>query len=517
MRFKEFNILTEKARGLLYRATGDVFKNTQGQEIAFSKVINNPNNATRYNDLEEMDNAVAQAEQLFPNLQWVNKRTNSTLAFIILEFNQVIDGNVTDTNNFYFGKFFKEITSDMEGKWKNSELPGNWQLQKASSLKSSFKLKPIDIFPPESEFETPADLINEMANSPVGAEYAQPTSVMLNNKLPVYPNAKEKLTAIRDDFGEILAPIALVQNMIKNSAMDQAKEDFNNKNDWSGTIKFTGAKNSGLIDSEIILPTGITIGISSKGGKAGASASVKNAYDGYNIIQERVESEKDTKLLEQYANAVSIIETLATSSSIDGPLVLAENFGILGRSETDLIRKLIREKHKDLTNIAATQEQISMLAEFAAAKGANKMHPQYNIGYHILASVADDVAQMVNSDNEINFSEACLKFINANPIIQIYTSASIVNNNDVKIDSFKALYPPNFKGKLFLNSGKVYYATGTNGKYTLEFDKSKMDLDEPGSADDTQQVQEPVGDIKPPSARAKSDKMKVKAGPREKR
>jgi hypothetical protein len=468
MRAREF--LIEKARGLLYRSPGDPFKDPQGQEIRFVNVSYYPGIPGAYSNPEQVEAAKKKVENTKKGIQWSNNPSSSLLAFAVLEFDIVRNGQLNGKK--YFGRFFKQITNNMEGAWKNNDLPGSWQLQKASSLKSSFKLKPADIFVPNAEFKTPQELINAMTNSQNGAQWAQETAAILGGQLPIYRDAKDKETAIRDDLGEVLAPLALVQNLISSPGLTQAQNDLNEGNDWSGTIRFPQAKNAGLVDSEVILPTGVVLGISSKG-KAGATASIKNAFDGYQIIEQQSKSgtgekaEAAERLIAKYAAAANILKKISTNSAIDGPLVLAEEFGILTQADSALIKTLIKENHKDLTQVQGTPEQLEMLSQFAISN-ANKAHPSYNIGYHILAGVAVDIASMVNSDKTINFSEACLKFVNASPIVQIYTSTQVAGN-DVKVSKFDALYPPNFKGSLLLDASKVYYATGNNGRYTFAY------------------------------------------------
>lgn len=510
----------ETARGLLYRSPGDIFKNPAGQEIAFSRVIYYPGMPGAYQTPEEFESAISQIEQQYPNIVWVNNRNSGTLAAAVLEFDVISDGQ--PTGKMYFGRFFKQINSDMAKTWKNNGLPGDWQLQKASSLKSSFKLKPADIFESNAQFETPLDLINAMSKSPNGYKWAAETAVMLSNKLPVYKDAKDKQTAIRDDLGEVLAPIALVQNMIKSPGLEQAKNDLNDGQDWSGTISFMKDKNAGLKDSEVILPNGTALGISSKG-KGGATASIKNAYDGIALLREQSSGTDEKakaaeRLLNKYESAIVILEILATSSQLDGPLKLAEYFGVLGENESNLIRQLIKENHKDFTTVAAPQDIKDMLSEFTTVLSANRSNPKYNLGYHILAGVARDMADMVNSDKTINFSEACLKFINSTPLIQIYTYTE-VQGNDVKVTRFDALYPPNFKGNIVLDASKVYYASDINGRYTFAFSPTTASAASSKNSNDSAQDQSaPIDtEIKPPSARAKADKMKEKEGPRTKR
>lgn len=492
MRAREF--LIEKARGLLYRSPGDAFKDPTGQEIRFVQAIYYPGMPGAYRTPEEMEQARQKIEKKYRGIKWVNNKNNSTLAAAVLEFDIIRNGQ--SIGKSYFGRYFKQIMANMEGSWKNDDLPGNWQLQKASSLKSSFKLKPSDIFSPGAEFNTPLDLINAMSQSANGAQWAQETAALLAGKMPVYKGAKDKETAIRDDLGEILGPIAVVQDMIKSPGIEEAKRTLNNNNALAGTIKFGGSKTEGLKDSDIIISPELTVAISSKG-KSGATASIKNAYDGIESLRKKIAQGDTTaqELLNKYKNAVDILQKIATSSQLDGPLVLATDQSIMGddklppllnQNDVDLIKQLISQNHKDLTMIAADEPTKNKLAMLTTTISANRDNPSYNIGYHILAGLAKKVAELVNNNKEIKFSEACLKFINSTPIIQVYTFTKVVGD-DVHVTKFDALYPPNFKGNILLDPSKVYYATGINGRYTFKYSPTA----EPQTVDQPATTQKP--------------------------
>ena len=460
MRAFEFlseSILLEKARGLLYRDKGDKFVNPQGQEIEFQQVAYIPGQPGAYETKEELDAGVEQLKQNYPNVVFVNNQDNSMRAAAVLEFKDTKTGKMV-----YFARFFKQITNDMTGQWKNDGLPGNYQLQKASSLKSSYKLKPLDIFAPGSEFPTPQDLIKQLSASPNGQALAKDAASILQGQLPVFKGMAEKETAIRDDFGEVLAPVALLVGLIKTEGSEEARRLLNNNSPWSGTIKFSKQKTSGLVDSEVDLPTGITLGISSKG-KGGATASIKNIYDGIKVI----EKQEDKSLITDNPKSISVIKIVAEASSVDGPFAIARELKIADVVALEpIVKDLIA---KNPPNFKAYPQYQDVLTSYANRKKADKANPRYNIGYQVLSVIAEDMASAVNKIK--GFGDTCIKLVNASPIVQIYAKTS-KKGEDVAVTGFDALYPPNFKGVISLDASKVYYSTGTNGRYTFAFTPS---------------------------------------------
>lgn len=441
----------------MYRDRGDKFINPQGQEIEFQQVAYIPSQPGAYKTKEELDAGVEQLKENYPNVVFVNNQDNSMRAAAVLEFKDTKTGKMV-----YFARFFKQITSDMTGQWKNDGLPGNWQLQKASSLKSSYKMKPLDIFAPGARFETPQALIKELSASPNGQPLAKDAAAITQGKLPVFKGMAEKETAIRDDFGEVLAPMALIVGLIKTPGSEEARKILNNNAPWSGAIKFSPQKTSGLVDSEIELPTGITLGISSKG-KDGATASIKNIYDGIKVI----EKQKDKSLITNNPEAISIIKIVAEASSINGPFVIAEELEIADVVNLQpIVKDLIAKNPPDFKAYPQYRE---VLESYASRKKADKKNPRYNIGYQVLAVIAEDMAAAVNKIK--GFGDTCIKLVNSSPIVQIYAQTA-KQGDDVAVTGFDALYPPNFKGKIALDASKVYYSTGTNGRYTFAFDPS---------------------------------------------
>ena len=149
------SILLEKSRGLLYREKGDNFfqgsKDNPTAELDFDKAEYFPGQPGAYASYDEMAAVGADLGQQYPSITWVNRPNKSMKAFAILTFDGPQPGQKS-----YFGKFFNEIKPDMAGMWKNNELPGGWQLNKAVSLKGAYyKLKPVDLFPVDSTFQTP--------------------------------------------------------------------------------------------------------------------------------------------------------------------------------------------------------------------------------------------------------------------------------------------------------------------------------------------------------------------------
>jgi len=456
-------VLTEKSRGLLYREKGDEFfqgnKDNPTAEIVFDRVDYFPSQPGAYANYEEMAQAGQELFRQYPNIIWSNKPNNASKAFAIITFNGPGKGQKT-----YYGRFFNEIKQDMAGLWKNNELPGGWQLNKQVSLKGSYyKLKPVDLFPINSTFAAPAEAVAAMGTRPgtTPDELANIDKIrpgmdqLLTGKLPTFADVGEMATAVRDDLGETIGPIALVQGMIRSSGAEAARKDIlGPQGSFEGSaINFPAAKNNGLVDSYLLHPSGVEIGISSKGEK-GASASVKNIADG--IAAARAKGMD--KLLKTYAPQVEVIEKVGTLGSVDFPLEFGVEQGIIDESTAQTIRQLIKSGATETDNA-----EVQALMSQIKAKTDN---PRYNAGYHALATLARMVSKNINSDPK--FGEACLKFLNTSPIIQLHLNGSD-KGGTYTVTGFTSKYPPDFKGTVGLDATKVYAATGTIGRVSFSY------------------------------------------------
>jgi len=456
------HILLEKSRGLLYREKGDSFfqgsKDNPTAEIVFDKVDYFPGMPGAYANYNEMSQVGADLFKQYPSITWSNKPTQASKAFAIMTFNGPAAGQQT-----HFGRFFNEIKPDMAGFWKNSELPGGWQLNKAVSLKGSYyKLKPADLFPTNSTFATPAETVAAIGTRP-GTTPDQLANIgkirpgmdqLLAGALPVFDNVGDMMSAVRDDLGETIGPIALIQGMNMGTGAEAARIDIlGPKGSFEGSaINFPADKNNGLVDSYLLHSSGVEIGISSKG-EQGASASVKNISDGVETARQKGLD----KLLTQYAPQVEVIERLGKLSSLDFPIVYGIEQGIIDQATGAEIKQLVK------TNGTSTNPAIQDLMSDIKAKTDN---PRYNVGYHALAALARRVSKNINADPK--FGEACLKFLNTSPLIQLHLNGS-EKPDSFKVTGFTSKYPPNFKGTVGLDASKCYSATGIIGRVSFSY------------------------------------------------
>lgn len=271
----------------------------------------------------------------------------------------------------------------------------------------------------------------------------------------------EQQAAIRDYFGEIMQPVALMGGVIKGQAED-ARQDLADGAEWRDCRVFFPMKmNAALCDSFMLAPNGAKIGISSKGGQ-GAAASSKNLYD---AVLKAEEKNPDLVAEGGVANyAAQLVRKIAEENQYKGPIEVGKMLGIDGiDDELDAeITRYIQEGKSDLGNLSPQAEKI---AEPFAFKLETK---GFNTGYALLSAVSKTCAKVVNADNK--FSDGAIALLNQSDIIQLYTKMG-KDKDDAVLGPFKAIYPPTFTGKVLLEGGKNYYSSRVGGKMAFAIGK----------------------------------------------
>lgn len=467
---ENLSILTEKSRGLLFRAKGDRFfkgkRDNPESVLLFDKAEYYPQQPGNYETHEEMMNAYEDLATQYPGMQAVNKPTSASKAFAVI----VLTDEKT-RQPVYFSRFFNTIKPDMAGSWSNSDMKSfGYQLEKETSLKASYGLKPSDIFPTPARFKNIYDLLAAFKSVEATQPFVPGFEMLYlgNPQFPVFEGASEFFTAIRDDLGETIGPVALIQGLNCGTGAVAADRDLLEKRGYGGSrISFPSGKTNGLVDSYIVTPSGVEIGISSKGEK-GATASIKNVADGIDYVRGEKGTNEQKQLLKKYAKEVQLIQRIGKDSAIDFPLNYAMENGMLSSNAADKIRELIKVGAKSLEQVDMDEGTMVELSNLLGYKGAKTNLPNYNVGYHALSAIADIVANKINSNPK--FGEACLKFLNSSPIIQLHMKAAKQKDGDVAVVGFESKYPPNFRGTVALDPSKNYSATSAGGRMNFAYD-----------------------------------------------
>ena len=444
MRARDF--ITE-AKGLFGRKIGDKFADDNGNVVSFKSVQMLPSTTPNdgYPDDRAMMVALTQITNGFDveQVNVLNKARNRAFAIATLNFE--------DGSEELWVKWFTKVPNNLMGSWTNKETPPGWQLQIKTAVKARSGMTPQDLIRTDQEFPLdPAAIVARVQQMGASPEIVAGLQEMADGEQ--YANFQglgDQVEAVRDHLAEIFVPIALAQGFIGGDA-EVARQQILKANWTDCKIRWPQNKNNNLVDSEIIAPNGAILGISNKGDK-GAKASVKNIFDAI--------AKAPPQMVDQYRNVADLIDIINKQSAKEGPLVLAENMGMISKELGNEIRGLLQQVTQDTSRLS--KEAHALFSRYGSRPGS----VGYSIGNVLLANVAKSVASAINTDSQ--FSEACLTFLNQASIVQIYTNMSNESGIAV-IDSYRAKFPPNYSGKVVLDAGKNYTSTEIKGKFAFD-------------------------------------------------
>lgn len=476
------DILTEST-GLSGRKSGDVFKNSNGEQIVFQQIQFFPEGGGEL-DPEALDIQIVEISEQ-GEIQWQNKKTNKTSGFAIATFD-------TDNGPIYIGRFLDNVKPDPRSNYVPNQV-GDFRFAGKSALKTQSNLTPQDLLTNKLDLSI-IDIMNQLAES-LGTSnplYAVAHRIALGDPLPItFPAPKDiSFSGFRDYFCEILQPIAIQKGQFTGNAMDAADKFLGGT--FEGTlISFDDSKTAGLSDSVMTNQNGQNVLVSSKGGK-GATASAKNLLD---QIVEMEQTKDGKKFLKMYEEEVQLIKDIVSAGQAGAPLLLGIKYGIISDAEAETIKNLKNKGPTGLNNIKALG--LSKNLQKLSIERNTENPDNVNLYYHLIATVAHKAAEEVN--NKTNFSKAAAAILNNGALIQVYTKAKEGKESWTLLE-FETVYPGTSIKGVYLAAGKTYYSTGIKGNYTFKIDKGsgkpkEDDIELPNSAQTYDEYMDDLADM----------------------
>ena len=441
-----------ESKGIMGRVQGDTFLKGDDR-LEFQSVTLYPTEEMQFNSPEQRDDFIQQLEQeLNSQIDWTNAPNKGSLAFGVATLTDpALDDKIT-----YWGRYFKQKTADMMGKWGNNQVPVGWKLQTAGAMKLDIGIDPQHLIKTDDPFNGVLDVIQAVKTNSTGNELSESLVNALETihtqEHPVFPGQISNLPALRDYFGEIMGPVALMSDMVGGQAED-ARRDLLRGIPWSNcSIFWPMAMNAPLVDSYFTAPDGTRVGISSKGGK-GAKASVKNIQDAILKAPEELKA--------QYPTTVNVINIVQSNSAKDGPFRLAELYNILPQGLEEEINGYIQEGKQDYAGLSPACTE---LFNYGTPR---QDVPGFNTGYAMLALLAKKVTKAINTSGP-EFGQGCVAFLNQSSIVQLYCKMG-KQGDDARVTGWEAVYPPNFQGTVEIDGSKNYYSSRIGGKFAFGF------------------------------------------------
>tara|TARA_B110000503_G_scaffold106951_1_gene159784 strand:+ start:1829 stop:3217 length:1389 start_codon:yes stop_codon:yes gene_type:complete len=456
MRFNEFKQVEvkvlEESKGIFGRNAGDKFTHHDGREYSIIQVIAFPDaQQSKFETPEDRDTTIKQFEEEHSTkIEWVNNPARNMLAFGVAQLDDQDGGHV------FWGKYLQTVGTDLMGSWANKQVPPGWSLATKGAQKMLAGYDPQNLIKTEQVFQGADSIINTVyKNAPdqVKEVFKEALQNLAQGRGQiVFPEMYEQQAAVRDYFGEIMQPVALMGGVIGGQA-DEARKVLADGAEWRDCkVMWPMSMNAALCDSFMIAPNGTEIGISSKGG-SGAAASAKNLHDA--VL--KAEKEGNTDLLETVKYTADIVRVIATNDQRNGPIEVGKMLKVPGIDDK-LNAEITKYIDAGKTDLEGMSQQATNLISGFAVKLETK---GFNAGYALLSAASKTVAKVVNANPA--FSKGAIGLLNQSSIIQVYTNIG-KSGNDAVLKDFRAVYPPNFQGKVMLEGGKNYYSSRIGGK-----------------------------------------------------
>lgn len=455
-----------ESTGLAGRKSGDVFRNSAGDEIVFNKLQLFPEQGGRL-EPADMDQIIKQVSSQAGDIKWMNKRTARSGGFAVATFD-------TPNGEVHYGRYLESIKPSFTDNYVPNQID-DYRFAGRAAAKAQAGLSPQDLLTDKIDL-TADDIIKQLASS-MGTDnplYEVAYKIASGEPLPMSFPAPEGISfsAFRDYFCEILQPIALQQGQYTGNA-GEAAEIFLGGTYQDTLISFDDTKTAGLSDSIMTNEAGKSIKVSTKGGK-GATASTKNLVDSVNELQE---TEGGRKLIEKYADEIEMMREIQKKGQALAPIYLGVKYDIIDNEDAEFIRAL---KNLGPTSVDRFDDMGMSDNLLKLARGRKTDNPDnVNLYYHLMAAVAHKAADEVN--DKTDFSKAAADILNNGALVQVYTKAK-EKGGTWSLDEFNTVYPGDSIKGVYLSAGKTYYSTGIKGNYTFKIDKGQGNVKDPEEA-----------------------------------
>lgn len=448
-----------ESTGLAGRKAGDVFRNSQGEEIVFKSIQFFPQQGGKL-ERPDLDTAIAQVEATPGGVKWQNAKSARTGGFAIATFTK-------GDQDFLVGRYLEQVKPDPTDNYVPNQVD-DYKFSGKAAAKAQAGLSPQDLLTDKFD-QTIPKVMNQLAKS-LGTDhplYEVAHRVAMGEKLPITFKAPAGISfsAFRDYFCEILQPIALQTGQYTGNA-GEAAEIFLGGTFANTLISWDDSKTAGLSDSTLKTQDGRTVNLSSKGGK-GATASAGNLV---NVVDKLLKAENvsdDTrKLIEKNADVIQTLRAVQEKGQAGAPLWLGVKYKVIDKADAEQIVGLKNAAPINLANI----DQVGLtdnLKALALERGTDNP-AKVNLYYHLIAAVAHKAAAKINE--KTNFSKSAAEILNNGALVQVYTKAKESKDNWT-LEEFQTVYPGETIKGVYLSAGKTYYSTGIKGNFTFKIDK----------------------------------------------
>jgi hypothetical protein len=375
--------------------------------------------------------------------------------------------------NVAYGKWMRFKTGGYGTLWTNTEFAKatGYRTRDQRTVTQQLPIKPSQIVPSDKIATNKAVevLRRNLADADVPPYVKAQMIEMITNaidgdKTPVkgaaeYANLHEVYTA------EYAAPLAYIYGSPlltgDMDVIDKMLEGQGVSRSEFGRVMWPDNPTERLIDSYIYADN-YRLGISSKSKTGGGAAA---SLDGVMGIIANNRKKMPPKFLDKWSNLLTVLTMIVKNSSIDGIMKASKRFRIINLAQEKEIRERLDSFDLDISTLS--EENMDILKKSTYDAGTD--HPNYNVGSHLMAILAREIAKRLKKMGLDEFFKAVLAYAD---MIQIYAKVA-KRGKDAYFDQFVVKYPPTFDGTIEIRADYYYASKRPHGKLTFKLKPAK--------------------------------------------
>lgn len=464
MRAKDFLV---EGRGIAARIPGDIFYKDDDDFITLEEVIYLPEERGEFESKDKLEKEYESWKDDFKGeVTMYGLKNLSTKAAMISIWVHSSGKKVA------YGRWFKKINQGMIGAyWPNTDFQRDtgYGSEDDKTVTQRLPIKPSDILPDAklASSEVVKIVQKQLEQVDVDKKIKDQMVQMIQNaingdKTPIQGAAKN--SRLHEVYtAEYAAPLVFIYNsplvIGDKDKVTKMLAKLNIDHSMFSKISWPTNAQEKLIDSYIHAEN-FKLGISSKAKKGGgAGASIDGVFQ---IIRSKKDKMPET-FLRKYKSVLDTIDVLMTYNSIDGIIKLCENMKVINAQQGIEIKDRMQTFDNNRESLIPQNKQL--LEKSKNRYNPKTDHPNYNVGYHMLAVLARYVADDLKQRDIDGFFRGVLAYAD---MIQIYASVH-KKKDSAWFDSFTVKYPPEFDGKIIIDPDTNYFATSKpKGRITFK-------------------------------------------------
>lgn len=466
-----------EGRGIAARETikddgrGAIFSNDKGETIELYDLIFFPAEGGKYedDDKSEVENPTKGRDKAIAAVaDWLKEQPIDPQNFKMVnapaKAAAVSVWKKPDGELIAFGRYATNIKSGALGvNWTNTQFAKETGYNSDDSVTQSenIALKPSDLF--DAKPLTAPQLLTKLKDLPDGVPESlrEIVPAMLNavarGEETYVPDANEYRSIIEKYVGEYAAAIALVTGNLLSGDLDAAEQEILQPQgvSWDDIVlvQFPINVTQALVDSYVLTKDRqVRVAVSSKANKgSGAAASVSS-------VSRILKDKKDKfapKIIRKNKELIQGIHLIADNGMKEGVYKTGKLYGLVTDNDIKVIEYLTKSFSKDEKMLTGRLKKLART--FPSKKELEKTlnHPNYNLGYRLLAALARKVA---NHLNEMNPTELFKATLAKSSMIQVYATTQ-KKGDALAFTDFRIVFPPAFDGEIYFDARTNFYST----------------------------------------------------------